>query len=294
MKNDGFIEREVERLLSGETPEDEELAGLAPFVKILRAEGDHVPSDADTVRHAARAAEIVRSKRAGLSDRVDPGRDPAKRKGREAMRLRPKIAAALVVALLLSGMTGVVYAADRAVPGDTLYGLDRALENVGVNDGGAAERLAEVRELVENGRPEAALDHAGEALAEAESEGAAATELEQARAALQAAGGAISDIEEGGEHAREVRTGVSTLLKYMSENLGEGVGDDGEEFGRGVAGLAGGISSGNSEGATDGVPDEGDGAGHVPPDDANVPEDTPGADVRDDAGAPEDVPGGAP
>jgi hypothetical protein len=39
-------------------------------------------------------------------------------------------------------MSGVAVAANRAAPGDALYGIDRALEKIGIGAGGAQERLA--------------------------------------------------------------------------------------------------------------------------------------------------------
>ena len=300
MRDDSFTYRSIERLLSGGVPEDEELAGLAPFVDMLRAERGHILSDADTARYAAEAAEVVRSKRTGLADGIDPERELSKRR-REVMTLKPKIAAALAALLLFSGMTGVAFAADGAVPGDTLYGLDRALESVGVGDGGAAERLDEVRELVEDGRPEAGLAHIDEALTEAGFDGRDAAELTQAKAALQAASDAILGVEEGSEHASEVRVGVSTLLQYMGENLGDGIGADGEDFGQGVAELANEISPDGAEGAAEdaqtpedvpaadtGVPED------VPTDDTGAPEGVPESDAGDNSEAPEDLPDGRP
>ena len=58
-------------------------------------------------------------------------------------------AAALVVLVMLPG--GMAYAANGAKPGDLLYGLDRALEGIGIGDGGADERLAESLALVASG-----------------------------------------------------------------------------------------------------------------------------------------------
>jgi len=57
--------------------------------------------------------------------------------------------AALVVLVMLPG--GMAYAANGAKPGDLLYGLDRALEAIGIGDGGADERLAESLALVASG-----------------------------------------------------------------------------------------------------------------------------------------------
>ena len=50
------------------------------------------------------------------------------------------LASSLAVVLAFSG---VAMAADGASPGDLLYGVDRALESVGIGAGGIDERLAE-------------------------------------------------------------------------------------------------------------------------------------------------------
>jgi hypothetical protein len=41
------------------------------------------------------------------------------------------------------GVTGMAWAADSAVPGDWNYGLDRALESIGIGAGGSTERFVE-------------------------------------------------------------------------------------------------------------------------------------------------------
>ncbi len=69
---------------------------------------------------------------------------PARLVSRVAMAV-----AALVVLVMLPG--GMAYAANGAKPGDLLYGLDRALEAIGIGDGGADERLAESLALVASG-----------------------------------------------------------------------------------------------------------------------------------------------
>ncbi len=68
-----------------------------------------------------------------------------------------------VVALLAAGTTGIAYAADGAVPGDTLYGIDRGVEQIEMsltpNPNKALrlqvaftnERLSEAEKLAERG-----------------------------------------------------------------------------------------------------------------------------------------------
>lgn len=68
--------------------------------------------------------------------------------------------AVLAAAAVLLGNAGLAAAAEPAVPGDVLYGVDRAYERladaVGLGTDRAAERLAEATELVARGRPEEA------------------------------------------------------------------------------------------------------------------------------------------
>ena len=68
--------------------------------------------------------------------------------------------------LTVGGFGGAAYAANGAAPGDTFYGLDRALEAVGIGNGGSAERLAEVKELVDHGQTAGGLEHAADIVEE--------------------------------------------------------------------------------------------------------------------------------
>ncbi len=68
----------------------------------------------------------------------------------QSLRRRAATVAA-TVALLIGGGAGAAIAANSASPGDVLYGVDQALEAVGIRDGGAQERLEEVQQLVTRG-----------------------------------------------------------------------------------------------------------------------------------------------
>ncbi|MFP5333637.1 MAG: hypothetical protein ACLGHX_14915 [Acidimicrobiia bacterium] len=78
-------------------------------------------------------------------------------------------------AFLLVSMTGIGFAADRAVPGDLLYPLDRALEAVGLTSDLVEERLLEAITLTERGDMALAIETANEALAELSRSGVSAT-----------------------------------------------------------------------------------------------------------------------
>jgi hypothetical protein len=67
---------------------------------------------------------------------------------------------------MLVSLTGVGIAADRAVPGDFLYPLDRALERVGLTSNLVEERLQEALILLERGELTLAIATANEALVE--------------------------------------------------------------------------------------------------------------------------------
>lgn len=87
-------------------------------------------------------------------------------------RRRPRRAVAAIVATALMGISNVALAtaADPAVPGDALYGVDRAYESIGSAVGfdgtHAAERANEVLVLQERGQSSEALQHVIESLTE--------------------------------------------------------------------------------------------------------------------------------
>jgi hypothetical protein len=237
-ENDMFrptiTDRAIEQLLSGIPTDNEELNGLVPFVEMLRAQGMHTPSDAAIDLLAAEAAAIVSARRSTQVAEPESRSKPALR------RLRPQIAAALATVLVITGMTGVAVAADDAAPGDALYGLDRALEVIGIGDGRVEERLEEAGALIADGHSQRALEHATVALDEAAVDGEDVTDLLEAKAAITDATSIISSSEE--DNAAIVQVNVALLLQYIKENLGKDIGTDGREFGQGVAELAKNIS----------------------------------------------------
>lgn len=101
----------------------------------------------------------------------------------------PRRTVVVVVTTVLFGISNVALAAtaDSAVPGDALYGIDRAYENVtglvGIGGIHAAERLAEADTLLQRGDLGAALELVTEVLTAALESGdpaAAIAELEEA------------------------------------------------------------------------------------------------------------------
>lgn len=120
-------------------------------------------------------------------------------------RLRTRVAAvAASVIVSLGGFTGVAVAAQSAAPGDFLYGMDRALESVGIGRGGTPERLDEAATLVRGGETQAGLEHAAAAIGDAP----------MAQAALFEIAARFDGIEEGDA----VRSEVIGLLQFVAES----------------------------------------------------------------------------
>ncbi|MDN4481300.1 hypothetical protein [Demequina muriae] len=230
-----FSDRDLNALFSGRAIADARLAELGPVMAALRSTSADAPSD-DQV--AAMAVALSRAVPATTDGGV------ARAHARPSPRRGSALSRRLVAIVAGAGLVGVGFAgaaaADGAAPGDTLYGLDRALEAVGINNGGAHERLAEVRVLLETGDVDGALVHAEQATDELDPE---ATE------ALRAAAESVASA--GSDQSREVREQVSAMLMWMSETDLEG-----REFGQGVAERARAIGNGNDPAATDGVTSE--------------------------------------
>ena len=257
MFNATISDREIESLLTGSPAQNEGLSDLVEFVEMLRAHERLAPSEAAVERFATAAAAQVRAAQPPTAA-PGPSRD---RLARRPLGLRPQVAAMLTTVLLIAGSTGVAVAADAAAPGDGLYGLDRALESIGVGEGGAGERLDEARVLVTEGQAEIALTHVIEAL------DAADENVTQARTAVNAAIEALETaIPEGDDTA--IDEGVTALLDYLTENIGQGVGADGREFGQGVAELARGITSDDGTEVTERANDPAPNSGGQPEDDS--------------------------
>jgi hypothetical protein len=170
-------------------------------------------------------------------------------------RLRTRAAAAVAATVMsVGGLGGVAYAANGATPGDFLYGLDRALEAVGVGNGGASERIAEAIVLVQQGATGHGLEHAA---------GIVPDEAGAGAAVLIAAEGVGFNV------TAEVQDEVMALLTYLSENVGNIDGQTVAEFARAIHGNQGGAPE-TPVGPPDGVP-------VGPPDETPVgpPEETP-------------------
>lgn len=201
-----FLDRDIERLLGGVEPYNEDLSPLTPIVSALADLGKTPPSQEVVAHHAALAALTVRESRLQPAPVVHPTRASGIIFG-----LRRRAVATLASLMMLTSLTGVAWASNTAAPGDWNYGIDLALERVGIGAGGAVERLEEASTLVDQAEPP---------------DGQAAPEVLNlqsnlsASQALEEAAERISTIEEGSEQAQLVREDVAELLEFLSQNPG--------------------------------------------------------------------------
>ncbi len=230
------LDREIELLLAGTPIEGGRLSGLAPVLEMIRDRWTTAPAESE-IAHFARIAgaevKVTQSATAAVTTLRRPRLTP--RHG-----LAPRLAAVGVAVLLMSGTAGAALAADGAVPGDALYGLDRAFERVGIGSGSTGERLDEAVVIAAQGRSDEAVEHAIEALSEHSGDSSAV-----ALSALNAASENLVHIQDTTQAASTANLRVSALLTYIAENIGSGEGTDGREFGQGVAQLARDIGGGD-------------------------------------------------
>ena len=160
----------------------------------------------------------------------------------------------LTLVVLASGFGGLAYAANGALPGDVLYGVDLALEKVGVGDGGLTERLTEAGRLVDAGRVQEGLSHAGDAIA------ASAPEDEALQAAAMNLHAAATDAANNQNlQSAEGRALLAESLRQMAAKASSP-----EEFGRAAQELAGSLAPFGQDGGGAGqgpAPDGTDGGG---------------------------------
>jgi hypothetical protein len=209
MTQQSWNESEVDALLRGRHPRDPELVELAPWVSALRVELNRPVTEAEIKAASSRLAVAARE----AASIVPQAR---------TVWVRRVTIATIAAGLLGCGVAGAA-AADDAAPGDQLYGLDRALEVVGIHNGGFPERLLEVKELIDRGEDEAALDLLADSL---EEEG----DAEGKQALLDAAARLR---ENGSEQSADVHAAVAAMLTWMATTDATG-----KEFGQGVSELA--------------------------------------------------------
>jgi len=202
----------VEALLSRQEPDDPAFQGISSVLAQLDLELLDVRVDDRVEAFALRAAAMVG---ADAAPRVVPHRPLG--------ALTPRLAVAGLAVVVLVGITGVASASNSAAPGDFLYGIDRALERVGVNDGGFDERVAEARDLTGEGLAPQALNHLADVLGPSSP---------SAAEALQAA----ADKLRQADTPTEVTDDVASMLEWIASSDRSG-----KDFGQGVAERARGL-----------------------------------------------------
>lgn len=212
-------DEDVEAVLAGHSSDVPELAEIARVLGEL--DSTYFAPD-DAAAFAYKASAVVRA--------GEPTELAATARFRRGLSLTPRLAPAAVAAILLLGMTGVAVAANGSAPGDALYGIDQAMEAVGIGDGGAHERIDEANVLVEQGNTAEALDLLADSLDE---------ESTEASQALQDASERIRQLENGSENADVVRSNVADMLHWMSladlnrEDFGHDVAERAKHIGNG-------------------------------------------------------------
>ena len=256
---DAVPDDELDRFISGGEPSQPDLEPLASVLADLRAEGARPIGEEAATQHLEAALEAA-LEAFGDQDQVEPLRH---RPRSQAMARIPRrrMAAAAAVLTMLFGTAGVAVAADGSAPGDLLYGLDRALERVGILDRSGAERIREAQKLVERNRVAEGLDHAAAVVAgldgrtgddtpDGEDPGSIAGAADTLRHAAE-------QVRAGGDEASlEAREAAASLLEYLAEAKRQGNvhGATVSEMVRAVAGLPEDVPAGPPPGVPAGPP----------------------------------------
>lgn len=210
-------DRSIERLFAGSLDSDDDLASVAGLFEALRAESSIVLDEgivAAFVHSASTASAAAASPRAVAATATSKTHIEGIWQGPLLVSLRRRVAAiAVAAAVFVGGMSGVAVAADHAKPGDALYGIDRALEAVGIGNGRTAERLVEVQALFDAGDISRGLQHAAEAVEIHAPDHSAASD-----ALSEAADRVLSGVS---VHSAATRERVAELLSYLSDNAND-------------------------------------------------------------------------
>ena len=264
-------DRDVDALLAGRAPSDPALAGLHGALTSLRTA---LVVEPDAQRVSAFATEFAAVAAAAPTDAT-----PTRSRAVAVAPWRRRMAAAIGLAAVSGlGVAGAA-AANDAAPGDLLYGVDQALESVGILDGGTPERLGEAQQVLAQGDVDTALDLVVEAL---EDDGD-----DEAAASLHRAAIAVSSQSSGDD----VRARVATMLEWMAGQESRGA-----DFGASVSEFARQISGDKADnGKAPETPGDNGNAPETPGDNGNAPE-TPGdngnaPETPGDNGNPPETPG---
>ena len=219
MGTNSWSDRDTEAVLSGRRPEHEDLVPLAQVFDALRGEAAQEPDASLVASFASELAAAAASASGAVVVAKTSRRSPIVR----------RVSLAGLAALALGvGVAGAA-AANGSAPGDPLYGVDRAMERVGINDGGLRERVAESLKLEGEGETDEAIAHLSDSL-EADGHSEAAASLVSAAERIQSNGSANS---------AAVHAAVADMLLWMATTdltgraFGQGVAEHAHEIGAG-------------------------------------------------------------
>jgi hypothetical protein len=222
---------EVEKLLSAVGSAQ---GRFATALRSLHETGPTAPSKAQVETFAAAAAEISLMREAtGQTSGVTKPLPY-----RWAFRVKRKLAGAMAAAIFISGMTGVAVAANGAKPGDLLYGLDQALETIGIGDGGVAERITEAQSLIDEGETSSAITQIAD-LVQEEAPSSVDSYSPEAAKASEALRGAAERLrgDEVGPAEENLRSAVAAILDEIATML-QSDEFDGQALGARIAEMA--------------------------------------------------------
>ncbi|MEE8375932.1 MAG: hypothetical protein V3S26_06395 [Acidimicrobiia bacterium] len=191
-----LIDRDLDLLIDGKQPHNSDLAPLRSFVNTLGSFGVTELSPGFPEDHAAEGAAMARARLSDTTVPLSTGR-------RLTLGLKRRVTAAATSLMMIVGMTGVAWAADSAVPGDWNYGIDRALESMGIGAGGTEERLEEL--AVIRGTETVSRD-----------DSSSGAKSENSEVGLDNAAATVAETPRGSQRATEVQNGESALLTYLA------------------------------------------------------------------------------
>ena len=209
---DELFDRDIERLLAGRPPDNQDLAPLASFVSALAAFRDTDPPEDFVEDISNRAAQIARDQHSRSA--IEKSEPRARRFG---LGLKRRAVTGLTGLMIISGLTGVAWASDEAVPGDWNYGIDRAVEAVGIGSGGDDERLQELVEIQAREVPSVVAASNRSPKSQGPQPPTTSPEItKEPGAGLIHAADAV--IQQGSENSVDVRKGVSALLTALLQS----------------------------------------------------------------------------
>lgn len=197
------------QILAGITPEhDADEVPLESTIAALVAEDGNRLSDHFILTCAARAADEART----VYVDVPLFGDEAENLG-FMERLRPRATAFAATAAVVLSLSGVAWAADGASPGDWYYGLDRALEVIGIGAGGAEERLLEAAANSAD-----STQASGPATGQRRNDGPTSASVDET--GTQRAAAAVATQEFGSQQSLATKDGVAGFLDYLANEEG--------------------------------------------------------------------------